>query len=96
MLALLEALKMSSEDNENHYLEPAESPTISPRSKKNAGKSKSAKENYRRAVSEYIEPHEDEDVYQDKRSKSTSPTRTSVSVFLFLRGFLRVVRLYRS
>ena len=64
---------MSTEDQENKYL-PSPSPKLSGRGRKKSEKSKKAKENYRRAVSEYS-PSTEKDGVANERSKSASPSR---------------------
>eukprot|EP00795_Rhopilema_esculentum_P015110 gene15110-6291_t len=73
MLAILEALRMSTEDQENKYL-PSPSPKLSGGGRKKSEKSTKGKENYRRAVSEYS-PSTEKDGVANERSKSVSPSR---------------------
>lgn len=88
MLAVLEALQMSTEDQENRYF-PASPPlkisiggTKSLGGEQKSPKSKRAKDNYRRAISEYAASPDDGETV-DERSKSASPRGKEVD----LRGF---------
>ena len=72
MLAVLEVLKMSSEDQENRYLPSSTPPKLSAGTKQKSPKSKKAKGNYRRAISEYT-GSSGKDEFDEERSKSASP-----------------------
>ena len=80
MLAVLEVLKMSSEDQENRYLPSSTPPKLSTGVKQKSPKSKKEKGNYRRAMSEHAASIDKPDIDQE-RSKSTSPTKRSDGVW---------------
>jgi len=81
MLAVLEALKMSSEDQENRYLPSPTPPQLSSGVKKAASQnSKKAKGDYRRAMSEH-KSSSGKLERDEERSKSASPIKGSYDIW---------------
>ena len=81
MLAVLEALKMSSEDQENRYLPSPTPPQLSSGVKKAASQnSKKAKGDYRRAMSEHTSSSGKLE-RDEERSKSASPIKGSYDIW---------------
>lgn len=74
MLAVLEALKMSSEDQENHYLPNSPPPKLSTGMRKKSSKTKKKKGSYRRTLSEF-RASSDNNNLEKERSQSASPIK---------------------
>ena len=80
MLAVLEVLKMSSDDQENRYLPSSTPPKLSTGTKQKSPKSKKTKGNHRRAMSEHRNSSEKHEL-DEERSKSTSPFKKADDVW---------------